>query len=77
MPEEKASSWYPPYHVFFCKECDKEMNRKEFIAHLKDAHEIDKPKGNRSLLMHMSRKPRHCSSYEWTIEGKAFYEYYG
>ena len=81
------STFYLPYHIFICPECDKnnemehdkrtEMDKKEFIAHLKDVHKIDKPKGKRSLMMHMSKEPRHCSSYEWTIEGKTFYEYYG
>lgn len=78
---------YPPYHVFICPECDgndrmnyderTEMDKKAFIAHLKDVHKIDTTKGKRSLMMHMSKKPRHCASYEWTIEGKTFYEYIG
>lgn len=78
---------YPPYHFFTCPECDKSnevefdkgpvMDKKEFIAHLKEVHGINKPKGNRTLMMHISREPRHCASYEWTIEGKTFYEYRG
>lgn len=79
MPEKKSSSWYPPYHIFVCKECNEkvEMEREEFVKHLKEVHDMPKPKGNRSLMMHMSKKPRHCASFEWTIEGKTFYEYYG
>ncbi len=79
---------YPPYHVFVCPECEDdtprreyperlEMDRKEFIAHLKEVHGINVTKGTRTLMMHMSRKPRHCASYEWTIGGKTFYEYRG
>ena len=74
-----AAPDYPPYHIFICPECDKlcEMSKDDFIAHLKDVHEIAEPKGKRTLMMHMSRKPRHCASYEWTIADKTFYEYRG
>ncbi len=87
MPEIKSSSWYPPYHIFVCPECDENagiepdkstgMEREEFLKHLKDAHGMDKPKGKRSLIMHMNKRPRHCASFEWTISDKTFYEYYG
>ncbi len=77
---------YPAYHIFVCPECDDnagmkypdrtEMEKDEFIKHLKEVHSIE-PKGKRNLMMHINRKPRHCASYEWTIEGKTFYEYRG
>ena len=73
------STFYPPYHYFICPECDKDkkIGRKEFVNHLKEVHNINETKGNRQLMMHVSKEPRHCSSYEWTIGGKTFYEYYG
>lgn len=78
-PNKKSSSWYPPYNYFICPECDenKEMKRDEFVEHLKKVHGVDKPKGNRSLMLHINRKPRHSASYKWTIADKIYYEYYG
>ena len=70
---------YPPYHYFICPECDKEKEipKKDFVKHLKEVHDIHETSGKRSLLMHINRRPRHAASFEWTIAGKTFYEYYG
>jgi len=75
----KSKNFYPPYHYFICPECDKdkEMSGKEMMVHLKEVHKIKNLEGNRELLMHINKKPRHSSTYKWTIEGKEIYEYYG
>ncbi len=74
MPEED----YPPYRYFICPECDKEKEipPKEFPKHVEN-HGITEKKGERSLILHIARKPRHTGQYEWIIGGKTFYEYYG
>ena len=73
-----SSKFYPPFHYFICPECDKEVEiqPKCFTAHLKE-HGITATKGQKSLMLHINKKPRHMSSYEWKIGGKIFYEYYG
>lgn len=70
--------FYPPYRYFICPECDKEkeISPIELLAHLR-GHGITETKGTKELMLHISKKPRHCASYEWTIGGKTFYEYYG
>ncbi len=70
---------YPPFRYFICPECDKdkEIQPKDFPLHLKDVHNIIETKGHKSLLMHVNKEPRHAASFEWTIGGKTFYEYYG
>lgn len=70
---------YPPYRYFICPECDKEkeISPKGFPAHLKEFHNITEAKGNRSLMMHINKEPRHAASFKWEIGGKTFYEYYG
>ena len=69
---------YPPYRYFICPECDKEKEipAKEFANHV-ESHGIAEKTGKRSLMLHINRKPRHTSSYEWIIGGKTFYEYIG
>ncbi len=75
MPKEES----PPYHYFICPGCDvkKEIPPKDFIIHLLRVHDIQEAKGKRELMVHISKEPRHASSYKWTIGGKTFYEYYG
>lgn len=74
-----SEKFYPPFHYFLCPECDvdKEIQPKDFSTHLKNVHNIIETKGQRSLMLHINKKPRHCSSYKWEIGGKEFYEYYG
>jgi len=77
--KDRKASYYPPYHYFICPGCDedKELSPKEFASHVKDVHGISETTGKRSLMMHMSKEPRHAASYKWEIGGKTFYEYYG
>lgn len=74
-----SEKFYMPYHYFICPDCDedKKMTPKEFAAHIRVEHQINEKKGERSLILHISKKPRHMSTYKWIIGGKTFYEYYG
>jgi hypothetical protein len=73
------NDFYPPFHYFICPTCnkDKEIPPSEFAAHVKEIHGITETKGKRDLMVHINKRPRHFSSYEWKIGDKTFYEYYG
>lgn len=76
---------YPPYRYFICS-CDtseeedkRELSYPEIKEHLQNCHNVNIPedKGDRSLTIHINRKPRHVSRYKWTIKDIVFYEYVG
>lgn len=77
--KQSSAKFYLPYHYFICPDCDEDAQipPKEFAAHVQDVHKIYDGKGERSLILHINKKPRHMSTYEWIIGGKTFYEYYG
>ena len=72
--------FYPPYRVFRC-ECDedKEMSFKEMVAHAEEKHGVSLKgaKMNKNLMLHINKKPRHSTTYQWEAPGFNFYEYIG
>ena len=80
MKEKTGLKFYPPYHHYVC-ECDpdKELTLLEMIAHAKEKHgaDINGVRMKRNLMLHISRSPRHSSTYKWEGPGFNFFEYYG
>ena len=74
MSEQKTEKRYGSFWT--CPNCEgnPEFDLEAFVAHLKNAHQIDSKnsEGKRTTLMHVDGTTSFLWSYEWEIDGKKF-----
>ena len=57
--------------IFMCQTCnnDVEMTGKAAVQHLKKHHNVDtSQKASRTLNLHINKRPRHVSVYQWDFK---------